>query len=212
MPHPLHAQPPSTPGRRAIVLGASLGLLGPVLAPWPAAQAAMSTSDEAEVLRLLRAGGLAVAFRHAYAPGTFDPPGFTVENCASQRNLDDTGREQAKRLGAWFRRHELKPTAVRSSPWCRCLDTARLAFGQVEAWDALGSTRQGDDAQNTARRAALRQRLAAVPAGRFEVWVSHQFTLSALVGVSTSSGEGLLLRPGAGAADPPQLVARLSLD
>jgi hypothetical protein len=96
---------------------------------------------------------------------------------------------------------------VRSSPWCRCLDTARLAFGErVEAWDALGSVREGDAA---AQVAALRAALGRIPAGRFEVWVSHQFTLSALVGTGTASGEGLVLqaRPG-GAA--PTLLARIA--
>lgn len=212
MPHPPHDPTPSTPTRRTIGRMASLGLLGATLAPWRGALAALSAADEAEALRLLRAGGIAVAFRHAYAPGTFDPPGFTVENCASQRNLDETGRDQARRIGEWFRRHDLKPAAVRSSPWCRCLDTARLAFGEVEAWAPLGSTRQGDDAQNRAHQAALRQRLSTVPAGRFEVWVSHQFTLSALVGVSTSSGEGLLLQAAARPADTPRLAARLHIE
>ena len=95
---------------------------------------------------------------------------------------------------------------MRSSPWCRCLETARLAFGErVEAWDALGSLREGDPA---AQVTALRAALARLPPGGFEVWVSHQFTLSALAGTGTSPGEGLVLagRPD-GAA--PSLLARL---
>ena len=77
----------------------------------------------------LRSGGVVLAFRHAMAPGTFDPPGFVLEDCRTQRNLSDEGRAQAARIGQWFREQGLTPARVRSSPWCRCLDTARIAFG-----------------------------------------------------------------------------------
>ncbi|MFP5398079.1 MAG: histidine phosphatase family protein [Gammaproteobacteria bacterium] len=146
------------------------------------------------LLPLLRDGGLVVAFRHALAPGTFDPPQFRVGDCSTQRNLNDEGRAQARRIGAWFRRHALVPAAVRSSPWCRCLDTAILAFGAADAWDALASPRQADEATRARRLGELRAALAALPAGRLEVWVTHQFVLSDLAGTSTASAEGLLLR------------------
>lgn len=175
--------------RRCIVfaLGASMPL-------WSRAQSA-----DAATLDALRRGGCVVAFRHANAPGTFDPPGFQLGRCETQRNLDDVGREQSRRLGAWFRAQRLTPSAVRSSPWCRCLETARLAFSEaaVQSWDALGSPRaEGHDEPR--QQAELRAALARVPAGRFEVWVSHQFTLSALAGGSTESAEGLVLRGVAG--------------
>lgn len=93
---------------------------------------------ERDVATLLRQGGVVVAFRHALAPGTFDPPGFLVEDCRTQRNLNDEGREQARAIGRWFQAQGLRPARVRSSPWCRCLDTARLAFGQADVWPALG--------------------------------------------------------------------------
>ena len=83
--------------------------------------------------------GRVLLLRHARAPGTFDPPGFTPGDCSTQRNLDATGRAQAQAIGQWFKRQRLAVDAVLSSPWCRCMDTAQLAFGQVQAWDALGS-------------------------------------------------------------------------
>ncbi|MGA0611303.1 histidine phosphatase family protein [Caldimonas sp. KR1-144] len=183
--------------RRGLILG-SLALAG----------FAHGQSADAAALAALRRGGCVAAFRHANAPGTFDPPGFRLDRCETQRNLDDRGREQSRRLGAWFRAQGLAPTAVRSSPWCRCLETARLAFGDdaVHAWDALGSPRaEGHDAQR--QQAELRAALARVPAGRFEVWVSHQFTLSALVGGGTASAEGLLLRANDGRVE---LVGRIA--
>lgn len=160
---------------------------------------------DAAVVERLRRGGVVAAFRHANAPGTYDPPGFRLGECGTQRNLDELGREQARRLGAWFRDQRLVPAAVRSSPWCRCLDTARLAFGQAEAWAPLGSPRASTD--EAGQLAALRAALARVEPGRFEVWVSHQFTLSALAGGSTASGEGLVLGPRADGS--VELLARL---
>jgi phosphohistidine phosphatase SixA len=173
-----------SPGRRAVLRGVA-GLMA-----WPAGSQA--TED---VRALLRAGGVVVALRHAHAPGTFDPPGFELGRCATQRNLDESGQAQARAIGAWFSSHHLVPSAVRSSPWCRCMDTARLAFGRAEAWPALGSVHQATDA--AAQIAALRLALAQIAPGRFEVWVSHQFTLSALTGESTATGEGLVLQAAA---------------
>lgn len=151
---------------------------------------------ERDVATLLRQGGVVVAFRHALAPGTFDPPGFLVEDCRTQRNLNDEGREQARAIGRWFQAQGLQPARVRSSPWCRCLDTARLAFHQVEAWPALGSPRGAVETTNAAHLRELRTALTAATQqrGRFEVWVTHMFVLSALAGTGTDSGEGLLLR------------------
>jgi phosphohistidine phosphatase SixA len=158
---------------------------------------------------LLRAGGLVLALRHALAPGTFDPPQFRLGDCSTQRNLSDEGRAQARRIGQWLATRGLQPAAVRSSPWCRCVDTATLAFGRAEPWAALGSPRAGTEATNAASLQALRDALATATrqAGRFDVWVTHQFVLSDLAGVSTSSGEGLLLR--AGADGRPQVLGRL---
>jgi phosphohistidine phosphatase SixA len=184
---------------RRLILGTPLlGMLSP--SAWPAGTP----------LALLREGGLVVAMRHALAPGTFDPPEFRLGDCSTQRNLDDAGRAQARRIGQWFKRQGLRPARVRSSPWCRCLDTARLAFDQAEPWDALGSPRASDPARNAEHLAALRQALAAVSrqAGRFEVWVTHQFVLNALGAAGADSGEALLLRGSTGEANP-QVLGRM---
>ena len=160
-----------------------------------------------DVAALLRQGGAVIAFRHALAPGTFDPPGFQPGVCSTQRNLSDEGRAQARRIGEWFKAAGLQPARVRSSPWCRCLDTATLAFGQAEPWAALGSPHGAAETTHAESLDALRQAVAAVPRGRFEAWVTHQFVLSKLVGGSSSSGEGLVLR--ADAAGAPQVLARM---
>ncbi len=160
---------------------------------WP-----IPTLADDDAAALLRRGGIVVAFRHALAPGTFDPPGFRVGDCSTQRNLSDEGRAQARRIGDWFRTRGLQPARVRSSPWCRCVDTAQLAFGSAEPWPALGSPRAGTEETNARSLAALRAGLAAAARkpGRFEAWVTHMFVLSDLAGTGTAAGEGLLLAPG----------------
>jgi hypothetical protein len=172
---------------------------------WPARAA-----DE-RVAALLREGGAVIALRHALAPGTFDPPGFTPGVCSTQRNLNDEGRAQARRIGAWFKAQALQPARVRSSPWCRCLDTATLAFGQAEPWAALGSPRGATEATNAESLAELRRALAAASTQRprFEAWVTHMFVLSDLTGASSASGEGMVLR--ADGAGGVMVLARLAL-
>jgi hypothetical protein len=178
--------PPPTLRRRAV--------LAALLLPLAARRA--GADDAADPWPLLRSGGVVLAMRHALAPGTYDPPGFRLDDCASQRNLSDEGREQARRLGRAVASRGLVPAAVRSSPWCRCIDTATLAFGRAEAWAALGSPVAGSEADSAAHLTALRTALAdaARRPGRFEVWVTHQFVLNDLAGASTGSGEGLVLR------------------
>ena len=73
--------------------------------------------------------GAIVLFRHATAPGVGDPAGFKLDDCATQRNLDDKGRSEARRLGEQFRSRKIQVGAVLTSQWCRTRDTARLAFG-----------------------------------------------------------------------------------
>lgn len=190
--------PSSRPERRAAgrrrLLRAGLAAGGGAwLAGLPLRAAALGPD---ELAARLREGGVVIAFRHALAPGTFDPPGFTLDDCRSQRNLSDAGRAQARQIGAWFEARGLRPARVRSSPWCRCLDTARLAFGTAEAWPALGSPYGARESSNAENLAALREALAEArqQPGRFEAWVTHMFVLSDLGLGGASSGEGLLLR------------------
>lgn len=185
-------------------LGLALGLVP----GWAIAQegAASETPVDAPTLAAIRQGGVVVVLRHALAPGTFDPPGFVLGQCATQRNLSDEGRAQARRIGAWFQGRGLKPQRVRSSQWCRCQDTARLAFGRADEWPALNSL-IADRSAESAQTAQLKQALGQVAAGGFEVWVTHQVNISALSGSFTGSGDGVVLR-GGGAEGGVTLVGR----
>ncbi len=176
-----------------------------VVCAW-AASAAQATEA---VWEALRTPGAVVVLRHSYAPGAFDPPDARLDDCSTQRNLDDTGRAQARRIGEAFRQQGIAVGAVVSSPRCRCLDTARLAFGRVEAWEALQGA-LGDAARRRRQVAEIRQRIAAHQGDVPLVLVTHGSVITDLTGLSLRMGEFVVLRR---AADGSHVVAgRLYVD
>ncbi|MFM8609056.1 MAG: histidine phosphatase family protein [Burkholderiaceae bacterium] len=171
--------------------GAAAGLGAGAGMAWASTDAALS----ARAAQALRQGACAVLIRHAQTEsGIGDPPGFRIDLCSTQRNLSAEGREQARRIGDWFRTQQLLPRAVLSSAWCRCRDTAELAFGRHVIWSALNSffQDQGVD-RGRAQAAQMREALARIPAGRFEVWVTHQVNITALTGSWAGMGEAVMV-------------------
>jgi phosphohistidine phosphatase SixA len=167
---------------------ASLGALASGVGHLPAAWAA-----DTDPLPALRAGGLAVLLRHAKTTaGSGDPPGYRLDDCASQRNLDDVGRAQAARVGKWFAEHGIAPSRVRNSPWCRCRDTAKLAFDRFEDWPALGNI--FDRELDPAHVVEVQRFVARLKAGEVAVLVSHGVTIAALSGAHPAPAEGVLVR------------------
>jgi broad specificity phosphatase PhoE len=154
----------------------------------------------------LRAGGAVVVLRHAQTvPGIGDPPGYRLDDCVTQRNLSDEGRQQARRLGAALRGAGVTIGDVLSSRWCRCLDTANEAFGRVTPWPAADSffDRRGTDGQEdpSARQTAdLRRRIAAHRGPDTLVIVTHQVNITALTGLVPAMGELVVLKPAGGRA------------
>ena len=145
------------------------------------------------IWQALRAPGSVVVLRHSYAPGTFDPPDSRLEDCSTQRNLDEGGRAQARRIGEVFRAQGIAVGAVRSSPRCRCLDTARLAFGKAEPWMVLqGALR--DEALRSRQLAEIRKLIAAHADGPPLVFVTHGSVVSDLTGLNVPMGAFVVLR------------------
>lgn len=95
-------------------------------------------------------------------------------------------------LGSWFQQQRLPVLTVLSSQWCRCQDTARLAFGRYQDWSALNSTFR-DQGQHGQQLQLLRERLRQLPAGQLEVWVRHQVIMTGLTGAYPAMGEGFLV-------------------
>jgi phosphohistidine phosphatase SixA len=87
----------------------------------------------------LQEGGKVVFIRHAYAPGSGDPENFNINNCDTQRNLSESGREQAKQIGKFFKKNNIPIHKVISSEWCRCKETAILGFNKFETSNFLNS-------------------------------------------------------------------------
>ena len=152
-------------------------------------------SDYEALWALLQRGGQVVVLRHAATePGIGDPAGFRLDECRTQRNLSAAGREQARRLGAAWRVRGVPMGPVLSSRWCRCLETARLAFGTVEPWWPLDSFFQ-DRSREAAQTLLVRQRAGERPATGNLMLVTHQVNITALTGLTPVAGEMVILTP-----------------
>jgi broad specificity phosphatase PhoE len=158
----------------------------------------------------LQAGGVAILLRHAVTePGVGDPPGYRLDDCATQRNLSAEGRAQAARIGRMLSERAVRVDSVLSSRWCRCLDTARLAFPQhpVATSDALNSFFDDRSTERQQTRAAL-DRIAAIRAPANEAFVTHHVNILALTGEAVGAGDILVVRNVGGRL---QVLGRLRL-
>jgi phosphohistidine phosphatase SixA len=158
------------------------------LALLPAAVRAADADDEA-LWALLAQQGQVVLMRHAVTtPGVGDPPGMSVDDCSTQRTLTEEGRRQAKRIGAAMRARSIRFDRVISSPMCRCLETAQLAFGRVDEKQHIGNPRGGGEARET--------RAVATEARRGNtVLVSHGSIIYAVAAVHVEPGDMLVVTP-----------------
>lgn len=171
-----------------------------LLAAVPIVCATAPAGAEEAAWEALRRGGWVVLLRHALAPGTGDPPGFRLEDCTTQRNLSAEGKSQARRIGEAFRRHGIPVERVFSSRWCRCRETAALAFGAFEPHPALDSF-FADSAREKEQTEGLRRLVAEYPPVRGNlVLVTHQVNITAYTGVFPASGEMVLVKLSAAGA------------
>jgi len=169
--------------------GVARGLAAGLVAGAQAAPVSAAPVGLREALRRIQAAPHVLLMRHAITePGVGDPPGYRLDDCASQRNLSAEGREQARRVGAALRAAGLVVGEVRSSAWCRCRDTADLAFGRHTVWPALNSFFDAADAA-PARTAQLRAFVAAQPIGAPAMLVTHQVNISAATGLGVAMGQ-----------------------
>jgi phosphohistidine phosphatase SixA len=163
-----------------------------------------------EAWAALQSGGKIVFIRHAVTdPGIGDPPGFLLADCRTQRNLSSRGRADAERLGAAFRARQVPVHAVLSSRWCRCLDTAKLAFGKADAAPMLDSIFSEAEAGRQLKARAVFDVADRHAARGNLVMVTHAQNIQELTGVSPASGEVVVA-----ALDGPgrfKVIARLQV-
>lgn len=156
-----------------------------------------AAQDTASLWAALAGGGHVAMMRHALAPGIGDPAEFQVNDCATQRNLNDEGRTQARRTGDAFRRNGVVVARLLSSEWCRCLETAALLkLAKVESFAGLNSFFEGRNREDEQTR-AVRDLLSRLdPKGRSVVIVTHQVNINALTGRGAQSGAMVVLKLG----------------
>ena len=143
----------------------------------------------------IKRGGVALLIRHASAPGTFDPDNFKLDDCATQRNLSDEGRAEARRIGARLKALGLDPGEVLTSQWCRCRETAALAFGGARDWPALNSFIRDRDRAPRQTGEVLARLRKIKPGDKPLVLVTHQVIVTALTGGYAQSGDVIVVAP-----------------
>ncbi len=156
-----------------------------------------SASLSSELSDLMQQPRVVLMMRHAYAPGFSDPVNFVLGQCATQRNLNQEGIEQAKKIGVWLKAQGVTQAKVFTSPWCRCVDTAtHLNYGPLVTLPALGSTFSQTDSYSPAK-ASLTQwmktqldRERGVPI----IMVTHQVNITAYTGINTGTGDMVLVQ------------------
>lgn len=142
---------------------------------------------------LLRDGGRVVLLRHAMTNGSGDPANFDIAKCATQRNLSERGKQQAGRIGALFGARSAPIERVLSSRYCRCLDTARIAFeAEPEPFEPLDLL-STDEATRASQLAAIINEVRDYSGSGNLVLVTHSENIKALTGISPREGEAVVV-------------------
>ena len=154
----------------------------------------LTTSIKADlnkkIINQLEGGGKLIFIRHAYAPGTGDPNNFNLNDCSTQRNLNEDGRKQAKNIGEFFRDNNIKIDKVLSSEWCRCKETANIAFKDFSTKSFLNSFYSSKFKKNKAKQVEeLNNYVRKFKSNKNLVFVTHYVLISEVLNYGPSSGE-----------------------
>ena len=143
-----------------------------------------------KVIESLKEGDKLIFIRHALAPGNGDPENFELQNCSTQRNLNEIGIQQSKKIGLIFKKNEIKIDNIYSSEWCRCKDTAKYAFDDFETFDALNSFYDIKFAANEDKQIKdFYEFIDSIDSKNNIVFVTHYVVIGAILNIGTSSGE-----------------------
>ena len=148
---------------------------------------------KAELIDTLKQNNKLIFIRHALAPGNGDPDEFNILDCNTQRNLDSVGREQSLRLGKYFKINDIPIEAVLSSEWCRCKETAKLAFQNYETFKPLNSFYDPKFYKNKESQLInLKKFINNLKDEGNIVFVTHYVVIAAMFGIGVTSGEILI--------------------
>ncbi len=143
-----------------------------------------------KLINQLEEGGKLIFIRHAYAPGSGDPDNFNLNDCSTQRNLSKEGQRQAKYIGEFFRNNKVKIDKVLSSEWCRCKETAKIAFKNFSTNSFLNSFYSSKFAKNKDKQVkALKEYIKKFKSDKNLVLVTHYVLISEILNYGPSSGE-----------------------
>jgi len=150
----------------------------------------LKANSEYNVQKILNEGGKLIFIRHAYAPGGGDPDNFDISNCASQRNLNEKGIEQAKKIGNFFLEKNIMIEKILSSEWCRCKQTAKYAFKIYETKSFLNSFFSQKFADNKDKQIKdLKEYIKKWNGKSNLIFVTHYVVILETLNISVSSGE-----------------------
>jgi len=150
----------------------------------------INADTEKEIINNLQKGGNLIFIRHAYAPGNGDPENFDINNCETQRNLSQSGRLQSKKIGNFFKENDIPIKLVISSEWCRCKETALIAFKNYETENFLNSFYSAKFAKNRKMQMKkLKDYVKSWNGDKNLVLVTHYVVISEALNYAPSSGE-----------------------
>ena len=150
----------------------------------------VKADSKKNLIKNLKEGGKLIFIRHAYAPGGGDPENFNINDCATQRNLNESGRIQSKKIGYFFRENQIKINKIYSSEWCRCKETASIAFGTFETKNFLNSFFSLNFAHNKkSQMKNFKKFMMNWDKKTNLIFVTHYVVIIEILGYAPSSGE-----------------------
>ena len=143
-----------------------------------------------KIINSLKNGKKVVFIRHAIAPGNGDPDNFDILDCSTQRNLNEKGRDQSKKIGEFFRSNKILFDKVLSSEWCRCKDTGIIAFGDIETFSALNSFYDARFSKNKDKQInQLKEYIKNWDGKKNLILITHYVVILEILGLGITSGE-----------------------
>ena len=148
------------------------------------------TYADENIVEILKKNNNIIFIRHSLAPGTGDPENISLKDCKTQRNLNNEGIKQSKKIGNFFKKNNIKVEYVFSSEWCRCKDTAFHAFNNYKTFNALNSFYSKKFYKNKNKQIKkLKKFIRNWDNNSNLILVTHYVVILEILGIAAGSGE-----------------------